>query len=204
MNAGFSSLTQLKQQLLAEALRAGTKYDAALLALGLGVAAQFERFTNRKFLRTQGAQFVCTADRDHVYVDRYPLESISAVDFRSSSAVGWEAQTDFVWNINESTGHVYWGSAFHDHYAQIRFTFTGGYWWDITEESNDTLPAGATALPDDLKYAWLLQCRELWANQDKRGVNIVQAATDQFSVAAVELAPVVLTTLNQYRRFQLT
>lgn len=204
MNLGLGNLYTVKQQLLAEALRAGTKYDAALTAIAKGVAAQFEKYCNRKLGRVVGATCVCSADRDHFFLDRYPLEDVTSVDLKSDAATGWETQTGFVLNWSASSGHVYWGGYAGPDYAQLRFTFTGGFWFDETEENNDTLPTGATALPDDLKLAWLLQCREIWQHQDKLGINLAEGKDRAFSMATVEMLPQVKEILSAYRRYQLT
>lgn len=208
MNLGLGNLITLKQQLLAEALRAGTKYDAPLQLIGSGVAAQFEKYCNRKFFRVEDATFTCSADRDHVYLDRYPLESVSLTQLKSSETTGWETQTNFIETINVENGHVFWGYQPAPHYAQLRFTFTGGFWFDTTEENNDTLPSGATLLPDDLRLAWILQCRIIWQAIDKIGKDIIATGAVNQNVtgtlASLALNDQVKEILNGYRRFQLT
>jgi len=208
VNAGFSSLTFLKAQLLAEALRASTRYDAVILAIGQGVAAQFEKFCNRKFQRVASATFTCSADRDHVFLDRYPLESIAQVELRTDTTAGWVVQSGFVLNFDERTGKAYWGYEPAPHYAQLRFTFTGGFWWDITEEGNDELPSGATALDEDLRLAWILQCRIAWQAIDKIGQDITKTGSSSNLVTGtlggLELLPAVKEILVRFRRMQLT
>jgi hypothetical protein len=208
MNAGLSNLKFLKAQLLAEALRVTTKYDAPILAIGTGVAAQFEKSCNRKFLRTENATFTCSADRDHVFLDRYPLESVSLVELRTSATTGWETQTNFIQNLDERTGKVFWGYAAAPHYGQLRFTFTGGFWWDTTEEGDDTLPTGATALDADLQLAWILQCRLAWQAIDKIGQDIIKTGSSSNLVsgtlAGLEMLPDVKEKLRTFRRMQLT
>lgn len=208
MNLGLGNLITLKQQLLAEALRVSTKYDAQLQAIGKGVAAQFEKYCNRKFCRTESATFVCSADRDHVFLDRYPLESVSQVELRTDNDTGFEVQSDIVLTTDEASGKVFWGYYAGPHYGQLRFTFTGGYWFDITEENNDTMPSGATALPDDLRLAWILQCRVVWQAIDKQGKDVATTgSSSQFvsgTLASLALNDQVKEILNGYRRFQLT
>lgn len=208
MNLGLGNLITLKQQLLAEALRSTTKYDDVLKAIGKGVAAQFERYCNRRFGRTENATFNCSADRDHVYLDCYPVESVSLVQLKTDETTGWETQTGFITNRNDAIGYIFWGYNAAPHYGQLRFTFTGGYWFDTTEENSDTLPAGATALPDDLRLAWILQCRVIWQAIDKQGKDIaVTGSSSQFvtgTLAGLELNEQVKQILNGYRRMQLT
>lgn len=69
-----------------------------------------------------------------------------------------------------------------------------------------TLPSGATALPDDLKHAWLRQCQLVWNSSDSLGNGITGGAVRQNVVetlAKVALAPDVQQVLNTYRRIQL-
>jgi len=211
MNAGFGSLTVLKAQLLAEVLRADTAYDAALLAIGQGVVAKFENAADRKFARVVGYAEALPADRVNFLLERFPLESISTIELKLDEATGWVAQTitDFVRTIDLKNGLVilpdtadagpYWG--------QVRFTYTGGYWFDETEEGTDSLPSGATALPADLTLAWILQCRAVWSAIDKLGVEIIKtgsAAAVAASVAGIDLVPAVKDTLGDYARYSLT
>jgi hypothetical protein len=208
MNAGFSSLKKLKEQLLAEALRVDASYDAPILAIGTGIAGMFERHCNRKFERTENATFECSADRCQVVLDRYPVESVASVHLRASAIEGWVEQSGFYQNWNAKTGIVYWGWFAGESWAQLKFTFTGGYWWDITEEGNDTLPAGAVALPPDLLLAWQLQCRAAWQAIDKIGQDILKTGSSSNFVtgtlAGLELVPQVEAMIQPYRRFQLT
>lgn len=207
MNAGFSSLTALKAQLLAEALRAGTKYDTVLMTLGLGVAAQCEKFCNRKFSRIPGALFYCTADRDHCFVDRYPIESVSAVAMQSDPTSGYEELSGAVLNWEAASGLISFGSRLGNWNQTVRVTFTGGYWWDITEDASDSLPTNATAVPDDLKLAWLTQCRLVWQAMDKLGVDVVRtgsASGVNNTIGTVALSDGVKETLLAYRRYQIS
>ena len=69
-----------------------------------------------------------------------------------------------------------------------------------------TLPAGATALPHDLKFAWLLQCEHLWKLRDKLGLSLATApgsAAPALTLAGAELIPEVQAILRSYRRFTL-
>ncbi len=210
MNAGLSNLDTLKRRLLAAALVPATDFDAAILALGLGVAGHFEKYCNRKFQREEDATFVCSADRDHVYVDRYPIEAFTQVELRTDLNVGWELQTGLILNMQETTGRFYWGAEISYHWAELKFTFTGGYWWRTTEPNDagysaDTLPDGAQPIPADLVEAWLLQCEIVWKMRDKLGREITEGDTTKFvtnSLSVLDLAPLVKQMLNAHRRFQ--
>jgi hypothetical protein len=211
MNAGFSNLTRLKEQLLAEALRAGSKYDAVLLPLGKGVVGQFERYCDRKFLRVENAVESIAADRIQFLLSRFPLESISAIDLKDNETDGWVAQTitDLVQTIDAENGIVNLPDSADAGawWAKLRFTYTGGYWVDETEEGNDVLPAGANAVPDDLYLAWILQCKTVWQSLDKLGTKITEVGPgSQFvtgTLNSLELTPTVKQMLGQYQRYNL-
>ena len=208
MDLGLGNLTELKKHLLAEALREGTDYDLPLTALGDGVSRQFERYCNRRFSRAVGATFVCSGDRDHVYLDRYPVESITSVELKVDSTTGYEVQANYIQTWSSESGYVFWGDMAGDESTRLRFTFTGGYWVDTSEDSSGSLPSGATALPNDLKLAWILQSKKVWEVTDPTGSKIVASKNSVqlvgLSLAGLELIPQVKQILQPYLRYQLT
>lgn len=212
MNAGLSNLATLKQHLLAPALRSAVTYDVQITALGLGMAAAIEKFCNRKFARVENDTHICTADRDHAYVPRYPLETFTSIEMKADINVGWEMQTGLVLNTNPASGLVYWGAGISFAWAQMRITYTGGYFFETLEPDDEaypsSLPAGAAALPEDLKLAWLLQCRNVWASVDKLGTAITKIGTGAESVTGtlptLELIPQVKTMLAGHIRYAIT
>jgi hypothetical protein len=212
MNAGLSNLYTLKSNLLAPALVAATDYDARLALLGKGVAGAFEKFCNRKFARVAGATYICSADRPQTILDRYPVETITTVELKTDETTGWEVQTDFVRSLSKESAIVYWGTFVGDAYAELRFTFTGGYFWEQLEPTDGSYPtaqpSGSTALPDALQQAWLLQCKLVWETWDKIGDKISEVGSGSSQSASplsgLELSPLVKDMLTSYRRFQLT
>lgn len=129
MNAGLSSLAVLKAALLPAGLVASTDYDAILLAVGKGVAGQMERHCNRLFQRVVDDVFECTADRAHVSLPRYPVESISEVALRETLTAGFVAQADAIENQSLAAGMVYFGAELGGWMDRLRITYTGGYWF---------------------------------------------------------------------------
>lgn len=209
MNAGLGSLTYLKTQLLAEALREGTAYDAALTAIGQGVAAQFEKHCNRYFARTVSDTFTTSADRPHLYLPRLPVESIASVALKSDPTTGFVTQaSSAIINSNLESGFVYFGGELGAYWEQIRLTYTGGYWFDQTEDASDSLPAGATALPESLRLAWILQCKKVWEVSDPLGGHIVPSKENLqlvgLSLAGLELVPQAKDILHGFIRYALT
>lgn len=205
MNLGLGNLTELKAQLLAEALRSGTRYDARLIAVGKGAAAAIEQFCNRKFGRVVGDTYTGPADRTHCILPRYPVESISQVEFKSDETTGFVVQTDNAYvALKSESGIVHFGASLGPHWSQIRITYTGGFWFDETEENNDTLPSGATALPQDVKLAWYLHCQTIWQTLDKLGTDITKTGTAQTTgatLSGLDMSPAVKAMLGQFIRY---
>jgi hypothetical protein len=199
MNAGLGNLKTLKTHLLAEALREDTAYDSQLLLIGLGTAAAFEGYCDRKFAWAEDDTFTCSADRTFVYLPRYPVTAITTVELKT--ALTWETQSNLIQSWNDYTGHVYWGGEAGPDYAQLRFTFTGGYWFDTTADDSGVMPDDATALPSDLKLAWIMHCQRIWQNKDKLGMQIIE--TGQKVALVTEMSEDVKSILDGYRRFQM-
>lgn len=211
MNVGLGNLRELKAHLLAEALRADSAYDEAIAAIGKGVAALFEKFCDRKFGRVENDTETFAADRAGFVLSRFPIESVSKLEFKSDEATGfveWTPLTDYIRSIDNASGVIYLPDQADagKYWSQLRFTFTGGYWFDTSEdaESPEAQPAGSNALPNDLKLAWLQQCQELWNKRDKLGTGIVAEAGKEFSLAGTGLLAGVKIVLMGYQRFAIT
>ena len=202
MNAGLSSLLALKRHLLPASLLPGNDYDDLILSLGLGVAAAFERACNRHFQRVASDISIFSADRDQYYLLRYPLEAVSKVEQKDSDLAGWITLTGVVQNTDVSSGLVDFGGVMGARFSLLRLTFTGGYWWDDTEDGSGVLPAGAAVLPADLAMAWHLQCRYLWSSMDILGTGL--ADPKKAVMPEIKLLPGVESALQPYRRFQIT
>lgn len=162
MNCGFSNLKSLKQELLLAADLSGTDNDASVAALGLGVAALFESACARKFRREVGWVDQFSADREFWIAQRYPIETVTAVEIRRGYASGFVAQSGQPANVNELSGQFYFGGTLGAYGETARITYTGGFWWDESETTPGTMPTGATLLPEDLRAAWVMQCRWFW------------------------------------------
>ena len=204
MNAGLTNLKTLKTHLLAEKLREDTSYDDALTALGLGVAAAFERYCNRKFARVEDDTDIFSAQRTIWVLPRYPLESVDEIAFKFAGQTDWTDQSStLLLNVNNASGMVHFGGLLGGPDDYVRLTYTGGYWWNTNEDTEDTIPTGATALPDDLKLAWLLQCKKTWESYDANGTRIAREAAKNAApsmLVDLELIPAVTAMLAQHRR----
>jgi hypothetical protein len=212
MDLGLGNRTELKRFLLAASLQSGVAFDRVIESIGKGVAAQFDRFCNRRLARAVGDTFTFYADRRQVVLPRYPVESVTGIEQKDDEETGFIAlDSSVMLSIGKENGLVQFGAKLGTYLSQIRITFTGG-WYVVTAEESETgyaaatvVPAGATALPDDVKLAWLQQCARVWELRDKLGTGITKAGGDATFVAqtlgAIELIPMVKEVLNQHRRF---
>ena len=195
MNAGFSNLDFLKKQLLAKSFSSDKRFDDLILALGLGIANQVEKFCGRKFARLVNAQETFAADRASFLLSRFPVEPpISLVEYKQDEPTGWATQNQtaqsndrVIQSLDAESGLIYFrdDQDCGDYWSQMRFTFTGGFFWEQLEPDDanypSPVPATATPLPDSLRLAWLLQCKHVWAFNDKVGTDLLKSG-DQKSV----------------------
>jgi len=214
MNAGLSNLTSLKAQLLAASLRGDTDYDAVIAAIGLGVAAQFDAFCNRGFARVTGQQDVFRADRRHWWLNRYPVEAITATEKKDSEADGYLSfplppnGSALIQSMDLSTGYIMFIALQGYYFSMIRVTYTGGFFFEQLEPQDGgfptPIPATAAPLPNDVQLAFLLQCQNVWKRFDKLGAQIAQDPERQSAIASLELADAVKELLRPYVRHQIS
>ena len=204
MNAGFASLTKLKEQLLAASLRASTAYDAQILAIGRGVAAQFECVCNRKFARVVNDRCSFPADRRHYYLPRFPVESITLCEKQDTVRDGWQTLTDLIQSQDLEKGYIFFAAIQGVYWSNLRITYTGGFWWDTSEDGIGVCPTGAATLPDDLMLGWYHQCKHIWNMTDKLGVGISQDPAKQDQGGKVEMLKIVLDLIDNMKRYQIS
>lgn len=200
MNLGLGNLKELKAHLLAEELRTDTSWDAQITAIGKGVAGAFESFCSRRFARVVGAQDEFSAVHAHVVLHRYPIETVTTVEYREGNFSSWLPMPELLASWGFESGLVVFVEEPGEFPARIRLTYTGGYWFDETEDGTGVAPSTAFHLPDDLKLAWLQQCRTLWGAFPKLGTPINQVSTAQ---VMQNFTPQVEETLRSYRRITL-
>lgn len=211
MNLGLGNRTELKRQLLAADLVSGDDWDAKIEAIGKGVAGLLQRHCNRLFERTVGAQDFFTADRRSWIASRFPVEAITAVDQQDTVLTGYVtlgAVNDAVVTWDAPSGLIEFGDVLGNYTSLVRLTYTGGYWFDTTEDGTGVQPGGSTLLPDDIKLAWFLQCKRAWEVYDPLGRWFVKNSGDtappQLTLAQHELLPQVRELLQPHLRFQIT
>lgn len=214
MNLRLGNLTTLKRHLLAAPLAAGTGPVAAsnvirddvLTSIGLGVGMQIENFCQRQFFWAVGAVTVFSGDRLTYVLPRYPVIEITAVAVRDSFAESWQTATvsDAIASLDLAAGLIELAALQGDRRSEVQVTYTGGYWFDTTEDGTGEQPQAAPDLPTDLQLAWLLQCQEVWNKRDKLGINLNSKPDERVAIARLNLTEGVREMLRPHVRMQLS
>lgn len=204
MDAGFSSLAKLKQHIWPQNWQEVDVADDQLVALGLGIRGLFESFCGRPFVRTAGAVETFPADTACIQLALTPVETLTSVELQTERDGSWTNITTDVQRLSKA-GVVTLAAQAGTAGETLRVTFTGGYWWDTTENHSGSLPSGATAIPPAVQFAWFIQCKAVWASME---TDSVKAAMQTGNLTALsnlingaKLVPVVETMLTPFRRF---
>ena len=211
MNCGLGNLDSLKQHLLpANTMLGQTQFDQVLTDIGQTVAGEFENHCGRLFERTVSDLVVFQADRASFVLPRYPIESIILVELKLTDADGFVGQdATFIQSSSPMSGLVYLPEPpdAGPYWAEVRFTYTGGYWWEEMEPDDQgypsAQPAGSFALPKALRGAWLNHCRAVWNAYDKLGVGLIDKPNMQTVINDLDFSKSVERTLENYRLMQL-
>ena len=194
---GYRNLTWLRNRLLPDALGDNGDWDNDLTAIGLGVAAHFDRFTGRVLRRTVGAVYNCAADTESLVVPCYPVETITSIYLVDS--FGSTLITGNVFGSNAAAGIIHFSGAPGNGQQTLSITVTGGYW---CENDMETMPTGAAPMPDELVNAWVQQCRAICEAENtfrQKGAEKPDKKTGP-SLAGLELLPGVKSILQLHMR----
>lgn len=203
MNLGLGNLTTVKEHIQSPAMALETSFDGPLSMIALGVSGMFEGYTNRRFARLENDVFTVDADRLQIWLPRAPVESIASIEQQDDLDTGYYAllQNDILLNLDLRTGWLMFNGACGSVGSSIRITYTGGYYFNTSEEEDLGCPAGQTELPDDLRMAWLMQIEHIWSQRDKLGVSLAAKPGAESHVGDLQLLPMVRQILDGYRRF---
>lgn len=206
MDLVFSNLAVLKAHVLGVGLTTSTEFDAVLTAIGKGVAGRLQGFCNRCFGRVVGQVDTFPADRDFWVTSRYPIEAVTSLEILYSGQ-DWAALnlTDYVVSRLSGAGLVHFGGELGGAMDQARLTYTGGFFVETKEPTDQgyptSKPSGATSIPDDLVWAWLTQCKEVWNRGDRLGTGLADKADAVGALMGLKLVPEVEEAVRVYRRF---
>lgn len=199
MDLLLGNLATLKRHLLPGTWETETSLDDVLAELGKGVASGLQDRCNRIFARATAQTFDIPASTELVSVPRYPLESVATVEIKYASDAAWTTLTDVIANISPIAGLIYLYGTQGGQLDRLRVTYTGGYWYDTTEDASGTQPAGSTALPYALQQAWLLQCHHIFAAHDMMSTRSLPNGSKE-AVAEINLTDAVKALLTPYHR----
>ncbi|HTI72900.1 MAG TPA: hypothetical protein VMF06_23205 [Candidatus Limnocylindria bacterium] len=206
MDLGLGNFKELKAFLLASSMQTPGNLDSAIAAIGSGIARHFANYCDRKFARVAGDTCECDGERYYYVVPRYPIEAVTLIETRYGLAESYVAQplTDFLLEQRNSAGLLGFTALQGVRGSMIRITYTGGYWYDTTEDNTGVQPVGSERVPDDLKLAWLLWCQEVFNKRDKLGISVSTAPGEQVVIPPLEMPPAIREKIKPYRRFQLS
>ena len=203
-------MTELKGQLLAASLRSDTNYDAVITGIGLGVANLFDQLLQPDVLpdcQETGGLFGGPAA---LVSRRYPVEVITGNEKKDDETDGFVASplppdgSSLIQQTQLDQGYIMFIAVQGYYFSRIRITYTGGFWFDTTEDNSGVLPNAATLLPAAVKAAWYVQCQEVWNRLDRLGAQIAQNPEKQTALDKLELAPFVKQLLGPFKRMQIT
>ena len=203
---GLGTLGQLKRFLLSTSIVAETAHDEAITALGKGVAGLIDRHCNRTFKRGADITEDFRGGTDLVLLARYPVEAITGVGLKSAGESTFTAQSSTVDTVALDSGVLLLTGAIGSERDQLRVTYTGGYWYDNTDDGSGTMPAEAALLPADVKMVWLNECQHVWEAADRLGIAHVpqgESALLNTRLGILELSTVSKSILEPYRRLML-
>lgn len=214
MNCGLGNLDILRQHLLAGTMAGDKSFDAVIADIGRGVASVFEQQCNRRFAYAAGDVVWFPADHDCFVAPRYPLYSVDAIQRRDYAPNQFQDITGWLLNFDRECGMVRFAGQLGTSIIMVKMTFTGGYWFETAEPEGEGVypsqapltPDGtpADALPQDLRFAWLMQCRHVWASADKLGSGVVNKPNAMSALAEMDLIQSVKRTLQNYQRMQMS
>jgi hypothetical protein len=158
MNIGLGNLTELKGQLLAASLRATRIMTRSSPASGWAWRICSINFATGLFAGRSGKVDVFSADRRHWYLNCFPVETIAALakkDDERTAAVSAAARPgSLIQAMQMDQGYIMFIALQGYYWSRLQVTYTGGYWFDTTEDGSGVMPATATPLPAAVKSAW--------------------------------------------------
>jgi hypothetical protein len=198
---GYRNLATLKARLLPADMGDDGDWDGDLSAIGLAVAALFDRITGRELRRNTAASFECPADVESVVLKSYPVESLTSVTIAAGTGSASSVMSA-VMGLQHASGIVDFGGTLGSHLDRLVIVSSGGYW--CQDGDDDTKPAGATALPDELYGAWVAQCRAVCEAQNifraKGAEKPDKKAGGGLTLETLDVIPSVRRTLQLFMR----
>ena len=172
-----------------------TAEDALLNRFLRHASARFEMECNRNFDRLENGTDQFPADTSDLIATRYPVESVSAFELKTSERTGWETLSDVDYllkpgGVNCLTGILGANSQL------LRVTYTGGY-----VLPGNTPAEGQIALPDDLEQACVEQVAFWYQRREQLGIVNFSGEGGTIKLPSnPDLLPQVQSVLKRYTR----
>lgn len=187
-------------------MSARDSYDEQLIQLGRGVAGAFESYCGRYFSYSDSHIQEWPGLYTNYVLDRYPVNALSELSYMDSDSGEWiELDPGVDARVQSGSGLIHVMREPSVAVSRFRATYSGGYWFDDTEELTGTKPDGATKLPADILDAWLLQCEAVFASRDALGLTLARQPEDSTYALALhrlQLTEYVRRLLDRYVRLQ--
>jgi hypothetical protein len=206
MNLGLGNLATLKAFVLAEAVAGDTTYDARLATIGKSAAALVEGYCNRVFAYAAGDTFHFYGGRSRIVLPRFPLVTVTAIEEQTSAGGAWTSLgsvASILYSTDDLSGIIDFGAALGGEVSRFRLTYTGGYFFETLEPTDGSYPtsqpSGSTALPEDLRLAWLLQSQRLF--ERSREVSVRALKSKERPELPALIAEDITAILDSFRRY---
>ena len=199
LDAGFILLTALKAQVLPAAMQDDTDYDVQIAAIGKAVAGRMNRHTSRSLERAEDVEEEFDALAYAWVLSRFPVESISGIVVKATDD-STSALTAGDWKLSKKSGLIEMAGSAGTRMESVVVTYTGGYWLD----DGDTMPNGATPMPDDLLQAFVMQVQATCEHREifrTIALRKEDRTASEAKITELKLIPEVVETLLPYRRF---
>ena len=199
LDAGFMLLTALKAQVLPAAMQDDTDYDVQIAAIGKAVAGRMNRHTARSLERAEDVEEEFDALAYAWVLSRYPVETISGIVVKDTAGTE-SALTAGDWKLSKKSGLIELANTAGTRLESVVVTYTGGYWLD----DDDDMPAGATAMPDEILQAFVMQVQTICEHREifrTIALRKEDRTASEARITELKLIPEVVETLSPYRRF---
>lgn len=164
--------------------------DSTLLtSIVTWVSTEFERYCNRLFTKAERTKYFDAGSKYYV-VNAFPIDALATLTVIYDSDEQTLASDYWVWY---DEGVIEFQSTpSKTEPKQISITYTGGY------ESVD----GVLAVPDDIKYACVLQSAFVYRRRKDIGLSSASMPDGSISVMSpTKLLPDVVSILNRHKSY---
>jgi hypothetical protein len=152
------------------------------------VSTEFEVFCNRKFLKQQRTSYF-DSGKKYYALNAFPIDSTTTLTVTYGSTVQTLNSDYYVW---EDRGLIeFYSIPSCTQPKEILIVWSGGF----TETS------GVLDVPDDLKYACVMQASYAFRRRKDLGNSSISTGDGRITISTVDLLPDVKKILNRYKYY---